>query len=90
VSSPGIERPLRTERDYIRFSGHKAKLKLRDAIAGGSVAGAGLRVVVGTIESVTDGSVRVSEGDRSHDVPLSNVERARLIFEFGSGSKQPH
>ena len=33
VSSPGIERPLRVERDYVRFTGQKAKLKLRESVS---------------------------------------------------------
>src|SRR5580704_685619 len=28
-SSPGVERPLRTERDFTRFAGHKIRLKRR-------------------------------------------------------------
>src|ERR1700722_11960976 len=27
VSSPGVERPLRVERDFVRFTGQKARLK---------------------------------------------------------------
>ena len=33
VSSPGIERPLRVERDFVRFTGQKAKLKLRESVS---------------------------------------------------------
>jgi ribosome maturation factor RimP len=29
VSSPGLDRPLRTARDFARFAGQKARLKLR-------------------------------------------------------------
>ena len=32
VSSPGVERPLRNESDFLRFTGEKAKLKLRASI----------------------------------------------------------
>ena len=34
VSSPGIERPLRGARDYARFAGQKAKVKVREPIDG--------------------------------------------------------
>jgi len=80
VSSPGVERPLRTERDFIRFAGHKARLKRRLDATGS----AGDRVVVGLLDGVADGSVRVVEGSRTHEIPLSSVESARLVFEFGS------
>jgi ribosome maturation factor RimP len=83
VSSPGIERPLRNERDFARFAGHKAKLKLREAIDG-------QRVLVGALDGVADGKVRVGLGAFTHEVPLSSVESARLIFEFGSSGRRPH
>jgi ribosome maturation factor RimP len=81
VSSPGVERPLRGERDFARFSGQKAKLKLREPVSG-------QRVVVGTLEGVADGRVRVREGGRTHEVPLSSIEGARLVFEFGSSGRE--
>ena len=80
VSSPGVERPLRAERDFVRFAGHKARLKRRRDETGSP----GDRVVVGLLDGVADGRVRVIEGDRIHEIPLSSVETARLVFEFGS------
>jgi ribosome maturation factor RimP len=86
VSSPGVERPLRGEPDFIRFAGQKAKLRLREPI-GGSLDKPGQRVVVGKLGGVAQGCVRVLDGEDSREVPLSNVERARLVFEFGSSGK---
>jgi ribosome maturation factor RimP len=80
VSSPGVERPLRTERDYARFAGQKAKLRLRD-VSGGR------RVVEGTLEGASGGVVRVTEGGRTHEVPLGSIERARLVFELTARPK---
>jgi ribosome maturation factor RimP len=83
VSSPGIERPLRAERDFLRFTGHKVRLK-HHPVAGSP---AGERMVVGLIEGVVDGRVRVVDGKRTHELPLSSIESARLVFEFGSGGR---
>jgi ribosome maturation factor RimP len=88
VSSPGVERPLRGEKDFVRFTGHKAKLRLREPVVG-STEGGVERVVVGKLDGVARGHVRVVDGDRAREVPLSNVERARLVFEFGSSGKNP-
>jgi ribosome maturation factor RimP len=77
VSSPGVERPLRGEHDFTRFAGQKAKLKLREPLNG-------QRVVVGVLDGVGDGKVRVKDGSRTHEVPLASVDAARLVFEFGS------
>jgi ribosome maturation factor RimP len=81
VSSPGVERPLRVERDFMRFTGQKAKLKLRESLSG-------QRVLIGLLEGVQDGKVRVKEGARIHEVPLSSIESARLVFEFGASGKE--
>jgi ribosome maturation factor RimP len=80
VSSPGIERPLRREQDFARFTGQKAKLKLREAVGG-------QRVLVGVLGGTTGGdagTVRVADGSRTFEVPLASVESAHLVFEFGS------
>ncbi|HEY1694057.1 MAG TPA: ribosome maturation factor RimP [Polyangiaceae bacterium] len=79
VSSPGVERPLRGERDFVRFTGQKAKLRMRNPVAG-------QRVLVGTLDGVAGGVVRVKEGSRVHEAPLDSIDSARLVFEFGSSS----
>jgi hypothetical protein len=56
----------------------------RQPASGGS---AGERVVVGLIEGVVDGRLRVVEGKRTEEIPLSSIESARLVFEFGSTGK---
>lgn len=82
VSSPGVERPLKKPADFVRFAGEKAKLKLKNAIAG-------QKVLVGVLGSVNDGVVDIVDGEHSYNVPLEDVLSARLVFEFGPPSK-PH
>jgi ribosome maturation factor RimP len=81
VSSPGVERPLRGERDFLRFAGQKAKLRVSPPVEG-------QRVLVGTLEGVQDGKVRVKDGSRVHEAPLDAIESARLVFEFGSEGRE--
>jgi ribosome maturation factor RimP len=83
VSSPGVERSLRTERDFARFAGHKVRLKRRPTV--GSAAAE--RTIVGLLDGIAEGQVRVVEGNRTHEIPLSSIEGARLVFEFGSSGK---
>jgi ribosome maturation factor RimP len=83
VSSPGVERPLRTERDFVRFKGQKVRVK-RLPSAGGSTAE---RTIVGLLEGVADGQVRIVEGNRTREIPFSTIESARLVFEFGSSAR---
>jgi ribosome maturation factor RimP len=75
VSSPGIERPLRKEADFVRFAGAKAKLKVREPVRG-------QRVLVGTLGGVEEGKVRLVEGKGHAEIPLGNIESARLVFEL--------
>jgi hypothetical protein len=44
-------------------------------------------VVVGTLEGVVEGSIRIRDGIRIHDILLSRVESARLVFEFGASAR---
>jgi ribosome maturation factor RimP len=37
VGSPGIDRPLRTEADFLRFAGSRIEIKLREAVDGRKV-----------------------------------------------------
>ena len=64
VSSPGIDRPLKTEQDFVRFAGELIDLTLKDAIgaaAAGTTISANQKKFRGTLER-TDGSAGVAPG----------------------------
>ena len=82
VSSPGLERPLFSEADYRRFAGRKAKIKLRHD------APSQQKVFVGELGPVENGTLTVTEGKRAHQVPLADIEKARLVFEMSKGTKR--
>lgn len=75
VSSPGLDRPLRGEADYRRFTGRLVKLTTRAPIEGQSH-------FAGRLSGVEDGAVLIAEGRRMHRVPLDAIRRARLDVEF--------
>lgn len=75
VSSPGLDRPLRGELDYRRFRGRLAKIVTLHPVEGQSH-------FEGRIEGVEEGDVLVTQGRRTHRVPLSAIRRARLEVEF--------
>ena len=54
VSSPGIDRPLRHEADFVRFAGQVVDITLREAIgaAGGGVVNANRKKFRGTLERI--------------------------------------
>ncbi|SHO48884.1 ribosome maturation factor RimP [Desulfopila aestuarii] len=74
VSSPGLERPLKTVRDYERFVGRKAKIKLRESVDGE-------KVYVGEIQSVQDESVELVVKEKGVVVlPFEHIRKARLAL----------
>jgi ribosome maturation factor RimP len=80
ISSPGVERLLRGERDFIRFAGKKAKLKLTNPIRG-------QKVLVGILGPVSGGKLAVKDGGADYAIPLGDIEFGRLVFEFGAASR---
>jgi ribosome maturation factor RimP len=76
VSSPGLNRPLKKEADFARFVGKKAKIRTRRPI------GEARRNFSGTLVSVGDGKVKIDVGDQVCEVPVDDVEKANLVYEF--------
>lgn len=72
VSSPGLDRPLRTERDFARFSGQQARLKLR-------VPMEGQRNFVGVLRGSAAGKVGLEVDGRILSIDLGNLDKARLM-----------
>ncbi len=88
IGSPGVERTLRGLEDFIRFKGKKAKVKLHEGVgADASEAGVSQKVVIGILADATPTHVTLTEGSKTHSVPLSDVSSARLVFEFGPAPK---
>ncbi len=78
VSSPGVERPLRTAAEFARFAGRRAKVVLSEAGPDGQFS------YDGAIARVEGESVVLAlEGGHEALLPLGAVKRAHLVFEFG-------
>ena len=75
VSSPGADRPLRSEADYRRFSGRLAKIVTSQPIERQSA-------FAGRIAGLDAGVVVLEEGKKTHRVPLDKIRRAHLDVEF--------
>ena len=75
VSSPGLDRPLRGEADYRRFTGRLAKIVTREPVERQSH-------FAGRLAGVEDGAVVLTEGRKTHRVPIDRISRARLEVEF--------
>lgn len=75
VSSPGLDRPLRHEADYRRFTGRLAKMVTTEPVEGQSA-------FAGRLAGVDNGFVLLEEGRKVHRVPVARIKRARLEVEF--------
>jgi ribosome maturation factor RimP len=75
VSSPGLDRPLKKEADFVRFASQKAQLKLRMPLAG-------RKNFVGIIGAVENGILQFDVDGKQVAIELSNVDKARLVPVF--------
>jgi ribosome maturation factor RimP len=75
VSSPGLDRPLRNDADYRRFTGRLAKLVTSEPVNGQSA-------FAGRLAGMDGGDVLLHEGRKVHRVPLARIKRGRLDVEF--------
>lgn len=75
VSSPGVERPLRTAEHFRRFAGQRAKVRLVHGVEG-------RRNFSGRIVAVPDAGHLVIDVDgTSFTLPLDDLDRANLVYE---------
>ncbi len=75
VSSPGLDRPLKKEADFVRFRGEKAQLKLRMQMMG-------RKNFTGVLGEVRDGVLQLEVDGSQIPIELSNLDKARLVPTF--------
>lgn len=76
VSSPGLDRRLYKEADYIRFIGQRIRLTLSQPVGG-------RRSYRGRIVAAGDGVVQVGEpGQGEWSFAINTIEKANLEIEF--------
>jgi len=81
VSTPGLERPLRTPEHFELAVGSAAKVKTRPGSEGE-------RRVEGTIARADDRTVTVRQDDGTErTLRYDDIERARTTFEWGPSAK---
>lgn len=74
VSSPGLARPLRREKDFVRFAGSKISLNTN--------AREGRRKYSGVLEGVRDGKVVVTCDEGEFSFALDEIRSAKLQPQF--------
>ena len=72
VSSPGLDRLLKKERDFARFAGQKARVKMRLPVDG-------QRNFTGVLREAGAGKVQLEVDGRVLSLELNDIETARLV-----------
>ena len=75
VSSPGLNRPLKTMNEFERFIGRKAKIKTVEPIDGE-------HVFVGKINRIEGEMIVLDVGNKEVFINYPQISRARLEVDF--------
>ncbi len=76
VSSPGLNRRLKKERDFVRAVGKNIKIRMMDPLEG-------RRNFKGKLQSFEDGVLCLNVKDDLFLLPYGGVEKANLVYDFG-------
>ena len=71
VSSPGLDRPLVKEADFVRFAGERANVRLHAPIEG-------RKRFTGVLKGLADGVLQLEMDGVTVAIPLAEVDSARL------------
>jgi len=79
VSSPGIDRPIQTAEDFVRFAGYRAKVRL--------VPGLDRRRYSGILKGLEDGQIVIEVDGETHRAPLDQLEWGQLVLDLDEFSR---
>ena len=72
ISSPGLDRPLKKEVDFVRYVGQKARIKMRVPVEG-------QRNFLGVLREAGAGRIEIEVDGKTVSLDLANLDRARLV-----------
>jgi len=75
ISSPGLNRPLKNEKDFIKYRDYLIKVKTFDPIDN-------RRNFKGKLREISDGRIEMEIDGGVVTIPLANVAKANLEIEF--------
>lgn len=78
VSSPGLDRPLRKLRDFLRFQGEEAHIKVRVPRGAKGVQ----RNFTGRLSATAEGRIGLTREGATEYFELHEIDKARLVPRF--------
>jgi ribosome maturation factor RimP len=71
VSSPGLDRPFKTIKDYRRNVGRLVRVSCREPVEG-------KRLLVGKLEDVGEATITLDEDGQTRSIPLDQIVQAKV------------
>lgn len=81
VSSPGLDRPLRRESDFVRFQGAQIRVRLLEGVDG-------RRNFSGRLCGAHDGLVQLDCDGRIHHLPIGDIAKANVVPDWDKELKR--
>jgi ribosome maturation factor RimP len=81
VSSPGLDRPLRRESDFVRFQGAQVRVRLLEGVDG-------RRNFSGRLCGAHGGLVQLDCDGRIHHLPLGDIAKANVVPDWDKELKR--
>ena len=75
VSSPGLDRPLKREKDFIKFIGNKIKCRIAAPVNG-------QKNFSGLLKEFKESNILLKTESGVVELPLEGIEKANLVYEF--------
>lgn len=82
VSSPGLDRPLRTPEHFERYRGQRVHVKAYGPVAGTADGSPARKNWTGTLEGFEGGKVKVLVDGTLHRIPHEQIAKAHLEYDF--------
>ena len=79
VSSPGIDRPIQTDADFVRYKGFRAKIRL--------ISGLERRRYTGVLQGFDNGNIVIEVDGESHRIPLEQLDWGHLVLDLEEFSR---
>jgi ribosome maturation factor RimP len=84
VSSPGIDRPLRTAAHFAHFKGSEAKIQLAAPL---HLDGGERRNFKGKLVGVVDNKVEIDVDGHTFQLPIDDIDHAKLVPDWDAVMK---
>ena len=81
VSSPGLDRPLRTPEHFARYAGQRVVVKAYGPLAGTAPGSAPRKSWTGVLRGFADGNVEVDVDGTLHRIPHDRIAKAHLEYD---------